>query len=206
MDALSLVPTGADLTDLKAAAAGCTACELHEHATQTVFGTGNPGARVVLVGEQPGDVEDRRGLPFVGPAGTLLQKAVAEAGYPQGSVYVTNAVKHFRFEERGKRRIHQTPGPEHIRACVPWVRAELAALSPDVVVCLGATAVKALLGTGYRVTKDRGALLPFEAFPDARALITIHPSAILRMPDDAREQGYADLVRDLTVAAEAVAA
>ncbi|SHM96838.1 UdgX family uracil-DNA binding protein [Cryptosporangium aurantiacum] len=208
MDASTLIPAQADLPALKQAAAGCTACELYAPATQTVFGTGNPTAKVLLVGEQPGDVEDQRGLPFVGPAGKLLQRAVAEAGFGQGAVYVTNAVKHFRFELRGKRRIHQTPQPEHIRACTPWVGAEIAAVHPEVVVCLGATAVKALLGARYRVTKDRGELLKYtgpSAEPTMKALITIHPSAILRMPDDAREKGYADLVADLAVAARAVA-
>jgi uracil-DNA glycosylase family protein len=201
MNAPAPVPTDTDLDGLKAAAAGCTACPLHENATQTVFGAGNPAAHVFLVGEQPGDVEDRRGLPFVGPAGTLLQRAVAEAGFARGEVYVTNAVKHFRFEPRGKRRIHVTPGTEHIRACAPWLNAELAVVRPKVVVCLGATAVKAVLGSSYRVTRDRGALLPFDGLPDARALITIHPSAILRMQDDARDEGYAGLVADLKVAA-----
>ncbi|GAA3386542.1 UdgX family uracil-DNA binding protein [Cryptosporangium minutisporangium] len=208
MDASTLIPAQADLPALKAVAAGCTACELYAPATQTVFGAGNPEAKVLLVGEQPGDVEDQRGLPFVGPAGKLLQRAVAEAGFEQGAVYVTNAVKHFRFEQRGKRRIHQTPQPEHIRACNPWVAAEISAVHPEVVVCLGATAVKALLGSKYRVTKDRGELLQYTgpgAEERTKALITIHPSAILRMPDDAREKGYADLVADLTVAARAVA-
>jgi uracil-DNA glycosylase len=207
MDASTLIPAQADLPALKTAAAGCTACELYEPATQTVFGTGNPDAKVLLVGEQPGDVEDQRGLPFVGPAGKLLQRAVAEAGFGQGAVYVTNAVKHFRFEQRGKRRIHQTPQPEHIRACTPWVAAEIAVVRPKIVVCLGATAVKALLGAKYRVTKDRGSLLPYtgpSAESSTRALITIHPSAILRMPDDAREAGYAALVADLAVVAKAI--
>ncbi|HEV2089270.1 MAG TPA: UdgX family uracil-DNA binding protein [Cryptosporangiaceae bacterium] len=204
MDARSLIPADADLVALRVAAADCQACPLHADATQTVFGTGDPAASVVLVGEQPGDVEDQRGLPFVGPAGKLLQKAVAEAGFGQGAVYVTNAVKHFRFEQRGKRRIHQTPGPEHIRACSPWLAAELALVEPEVVVCLGATAVKALLGSAYRVTKDRGVLLPFDDLPGAEALITTHPSAILRMPPETREDGYTGLVADLRVAAEAV--
>ncbi|MFG1920713.1 UdgX family uracil-DNA binding protein [Cryptosporangium sp. NPDC048952] len=208
MDASTLIPAQADLPALKSAADRCTACELHGPATQTVFGSGNPTAKVLLVGEQPGDVEDQRGVPFVGPAGKLLQRAVGEAGFGQGAVYVTNAVKHFRFELRGKRRIHQTPQPEHIHACNPWVAAEIAAVKPQIVVCLGATAVKALLGSKYRVTKDRGSLMPYAgpgAEPSMQALITIHPSAILRMPDDARDQGYADLVADLAVVAKAVA-
>jgi DNA polymerase len=160
----------------------------------------------MLVGEQPGDVEDQQGLPFVGPAGKVLQKAVAEAGHGKGEVYVTNAVKHFRFEQRGKRRIHATPGREHIEACAPWLDAELRLVRPEVVVALGATAVKALLGSKYRVTKDRGALLPFDRLPGAQALITTHPSAILRMPPEQRDDGYAALVADLRVAAEAVRA
>jgi uracil-DNA glycosylase family protein len=201
MEASTHIPADADLPTLRKAAAECTACELYAPATQTVFGTGNPEAKALLVGEQPGDVEDQRGLPFVGPAGKLLQRAVAEAGFPQGSVYVTNAVKHFRFEPRGKRRIHQTPLPEHINACRPWVVAEITAIAPEIVVCLGATAVKALLGSKYRVTKDRGVVMPYEG-SDAKALITIHPSAILRMPDDAREAGYQALVADLVVARE----
>jgi uracil-DNA glycosylase family protein len=202
-----IIPPDADVPAIKAAASGCTACELSGPATQTVFGTGNPHASVVLVGEQPGDVEDRQGVPFVGPAGKLLQRAVAEAGFARGSIYVTNAVKHFRFEQRGSRRIHQTPQPVHIHACAPWLAAELAVVDPKIVVCLGATAVRALLGPQPRVTKDRGVLRPFGGgeieLPGARALITIHPSAILRMPDDAREQGYQDLVADLRIAAEA---
>jgi uracil-DNA glycosylase family protein len=209
MELSTYIPADADLPTLRSAAAKCTACELHGPATQTVFGTGNPDAKVLLVGEQPGDVEDQRGLPFVGPAGKLLQRAVAEAGFGQGEVYVTNAVKHFRFEQRGKRRIHQTPLPEHIQACRPWVASEVATVGPEIVVCLGATAVKALLGSKYRVTKDRGQLMPYVgpgATPETRALITIHPSAILRMPDDARKAGYADLVADLAVAARAASA
>jgi DNA polymerase len=207
VDLSEYIPADADLPTLKAAAAKCTACELYEPATQTVFGTGNPEAKVVLVGEQPGDVEDQRGLPFVGPAGKLLQRAVAEAGFGQGAVYVTNAVKHFRFEPRGKRRIHQSPLPEHIQACKPWVTHEIEQVKPQIVVCMGATAVKALLGSKLRVTKDRGALMPYDgpgAGPDTQALITIHPSAILRMPDSAREAGYKDLVADLAVVAKAI--
>jgi uracil-DNA glycosylase family protein len=196
------VPPDADLAGLAGAARGCTACELYANATQTVFGEGSPAARLVLVGEQPGDQEDRQGRPFVGPAGGLLDRALSEAGIDRAAVYVTNAVKHFRFTERGKRRIHATPGRGHVRACQPWLAAELGAVRPDVVVCLGATAVSALLGTGYRVTKDRGALLPYAE--GIRAVITTHPSAVLRMPGEKRAAAFAELVADLRVAAAAL--
>lgn len=202
MDARSLIPPDPDVDALKAAAAGCRACPLYADATQTVFGVGNPAASVMLVGEQPGDVEDRRGLPFVGPAGLLLQRAMDDAGLAREAVYVTNAVKHFRFTLRGKRRIHATPGREHIEACAPWLEAELAVVDPRLVVCLGGTAMKALLGPKYRVTKDRGALLPFGE--NRQALITTHPSAILRLPGEQRDDGYQALVADLTVAAGAL--
>ncbi|WP_306209506.1 UdgX family uracil-DNA binding protein [Actinoplanes sp. RD1] len=203
------VPADAhELDELKAAAAHCRGCELYEDATQTVFGRGNADARVVFVGEQPGDVEDQKGLPFVGPAGRLLREAVDDAGIDPGSVYITNAVKHFRFELRGKRRIHQSPGPTHITACRPWLVAEFAQLKPELVVVLGATAAKALLGPSFRVTRSRGQLMPWPAsaqhpedFPvaEVQALATIHPSAVLRADD--RDAAYAGLVEDLKVAA-----
>ena len=196
-----------NLDELKAAAAGCKGCELFQDATQTVFGRGAPDARVVFVGEQPGDVEDQHGLPFVGPAGRLLRDAVDDAGFDVSSIYITNAVKHFRFELRGKRRIHQNPGPAHITACRPWLVAEFALLKPDLVVVLGATAGKALLGPAFRVTKSRGQLLPGPAsaqhpedFPVAeiQAIATIHPSAVLRADD--RDTAYKGLVDDLRIA------
>ena len=199
------------LDELKAAAPGCRGCELHQDATQVVFGRGAADARVVLVGEQPGDVEDQQGLPFVGPAGHLLRKAVEDAGIDPSGVYITNAVKHFRFELRGKRRIHQTPGPVHITACRPWLVAEFAKLQPELVVMLGATAAKALLGPSFRVTRSRGQLMPWPAsaqrpqdFPVAeiQALATIHPSAVLRADD--RDAAYDGLVEDLKVAAAAL--
>ena len=199
------------LDELKAAAPGCRGCELYADATQVVFGRGNADARVVFVGEQPGDVEDQQGLPFVGPAGHLLRKAVDEAGIDPSSVYITNAVKHFRFELRGKRRIHQTPGPVHITACRPWLVAEFAELEPEIVVVLGATAAKALLGPSFRVTRSRGTLMPWPAsaqrpqdFPvrECRALATIHPSAVLRADD--RDAAYNGLVDDLRVVAGAL--
>jgi len=202
------VPAHADdVADLKAAAAHCEGCELFRGATQTVFGRGAADARVVFVGEQPGDVEDKQGLPFVGPAGRLLREAVDEAGIDVSSVYITNAVKHFRFELRGSRRIHQNPGPAHITACRPWLVSEFALLKPDLVVVLGATAAKALLGPAFRVTRSRGQLMPWPAsaqhpedFPVAeiQALATIHPSAVLRADD--RESAYRGLVDDLKVA------
>ena len=212
--AQAFIPADAQtLDELKAAAPGCRGCELYADATQVVFGRGAADARVVFVGEQPGDVEDQQGLPFVGPAGHLLRKAVDDAGIDPAGVYITNAVKHFRFELRGKRRIHQTPGPAHITACRPWLVAEFARLRPELVVVLGATAAKALFGPSFRVTRSRGELLPWPAsaqrpqdFPVAgiRALATIHPSAVLRADD--RDAAYAGLVADLRVAAAALAA
>jgi DNA polymerase len=202
-------PTSID--QLKSAAAGCEGCELYANATQTVFGRGAPHASIVFVGEQPGDVEDQHGLPFVGPAGRVLRDAVGDVGIDPADVYITNAVKHFRFELRGKRRIHQTPGPAHITACRPWLVSEFALLKPKIVVMLGATAGKALLGPSFRVTQSRGRLMPWPAsaqhpedFPVAeiQALATIHPSAVLRADD--RETAYRSLVDDLKVAAEAV--
>jgi uracil-DNA glycosylase family protein len=205
-------PQSRSIDDLKSAAAVCQGCELYQDATQTVFGRGAPHAKIVFVGEQPGDVEDQRGLPFVGPAGHLLREAVDDAGIDPGDLYITNAVKHFRFEMRGKRRIHQNPGPAHITACRPWLVAEFALLKPELVVILGATAGRALLGPSFRVTKSRGQLMPWPAaaqypedFPVAQiqALATIHPSAVLRADD--RETAYRGLVDDLRVAAAAVA-
>ena len=215
-------PTGVGLDGLRAAAAGCRACELWEPATQTVFGEGPETARVVFVGEQPGDQEDRRGEPFVGPAGRLLDRALGDAGIERSDAYITNAVKHFRFTQTGKRRIHQTPGPEHLRACRPWLEAEFAVLQPEVVVCLGATAAKALISPSFRITKERGQLLPwtppgadtlFAAAADddedaphqTWMLATTHPSAILRTPDEARPAAYDALVADLRVVAHALA-
>jgi uracil-DNA glycosylase family protein len=213
-------PEGVGLEGLRTAAAGCRACELWEPATQTVFGEGPETARIVFVGEQPGDQEDRAGEPFVGPAGKLLDRALGDAGIDRRDAYVTNAVKHFRFAPKGKRRIHQTPGAEHLRACRPWLQAEFAVLQPEVVVCLGATAAKALISPSFRITKDRGQLLPWTppGVPEADEeeddedaphqtwmLATTHPSAILRTPDDARAAAYDALVADLTVVAHALA-
>jgi uracil-DNA glycosylase len=209
--AAAFVPASADLADLAKAAAECRGCPLYRNATQTVFGEGSPDARVVLVGEQPGDVEDQRGRPFVGPAGRLLDRALEDAGVDRDSAYVTNAVKHFKFTlaGAGKRRIHATPDTYEIAACRPWLDAELALLDPEVVVVLGATAGKALLGPSFRVTRSRGVLLPWPglgergeegATSSAFALPTIHPSAVLRADD--REAAYQGFVADLRVAAE----
>jgi uracil-DNA glycosylase family protein len=205
MSAAEYVPETGGIAELRAAAAGCHGCELWEPATQTVFGAGSPGAKIVLVGEQPGDVEDQRGLPFVGPAGRLLQKALDEAGADRSMLYVTNAVKHFRFTWQGKRRLHQTPDVANVNACRPWLAAEIARVDPQLVVVLGATAGKSLLGSGFRVTKDRGVVFERETPVGMRRfLATIHPSAILRMDADVRDQGYADFVTDLRTAVAAV--
>jgi DNA polymerase len=193
-------PETNDLAALADAARRCTACPLHRDATQTVFGEGAPDAKLVLVGEQPGDDEDRAGRPFVGPAGRLLDRALADAGIAREECWVTNAVKHFKWTARGKRRIHERPTSREIAACRPWLEAELASLKPDALVCLGATAVAAILGPRVRVTRDHGKLFP-SPFGE-RTLVTTHPSAILRAPDeDARRAAYAQLVADLTVVA-----
>jgi uracil-DNA glycosylase len=196
------VPEQADIATLRTAATQCRGCELWEPATQVVFSAGNPTARLMLVGEQPGDVEDREGIPFVGPAGRLLQQALDEAGVARSDVYVTNAVKHFRFEPRGKRRIHQTPQVRHIKACRPWLDAELADVRPDLVICLGAVAAKALLGNDFRITKDRGRVIEAPLVTGStRVFATIHPSAVLRADPAERDQAYAGLVTDLKAAA-----
>ena len=205
------VPAGAGIEQLRAAAHDCHGCELFRDATQVVFSAGSPTARVAFVGEQPGDQEDRRGEPFVGPAGRLLDKALVEAGISREDAYVTNAVKHFRFTQAGpgKRRIHQTPDRVHIEACRPWLNAELAIVDPEVVVCLGATAAKALLGPAFRVTKSRGQLFPrlvpdegeSAAVQNGWLLATIHPSAVLRADEAQRDAAYAGLVADLRIVA-----
>jgi uracil-DNA glycosylase len=216
------VPEGLGLAGLRAAAAGCRACELGEPATQTVFGDGPETARIVFVGEQPGDQEDRVGEPFVGPAGKLLDRALGDARIDRRDAYVTNAVKHFRFTPTGKRRIHQSPGAEHLMACRPWLEAEFAVLAPEIVVCLGAVAAKALISPSFRITRERGQLLPWTPPGVARAeagddepeeevpaqtwiLATAHPSAVLRTPDEGRAAAYDALVADLKVVAHALA-
>ncbi len=199
------VPEGAGIDALKEAAKGCRGCELWEPASQVVFSAGPPSASIVLVGEQPGDQEDRRGLPFVGPAGNLLVKAVRDAGIDPATVYRTNAVKHFRFEQRGSRRLHKTPEAVHIAACHPWLHAELQQLAPGIVVALGATAGRALFGRPVRIGAERGRVLE-GAIPDsdAKSLLTAHPSAVLRMREEpGYDAAYAALVTDLKTAAAA---
>jgi uracil-DNA glycosylase len=203
--AAAWVPEHADIDELKQAAEDCRGCELWEPATQVVFSAGNPRAPLALVGEQPGDVEDRKGIPFVGPAGRLLQDALEEAGVSKDDVYVTNAVKHFRFTERGKRRIHATPQVTHIKACRPWLEAELTVVDPALIVCLGAVAARSLLGTTFRVTQQRGQVLDITTpIGVRRVLATVHPSAVLRATGDDRSTAYAGLVADLRTAKTAV--
>jgi uracil-DNA glycosylase len=198
------VPEHADIEGLKKAAVSCQGCELWQPATQVVFSAGNPRAPLALVGEQPGDVEDRNGIPFVGPAGRLLQDALDEAGVRREDVYVTNAVKHFRFTERGKRRIHATPQVTHIKACLPWLEAELTLVDPALIVCLGATAARALLGSDFRVTKQRGQVLELATPVGIRpVLATVHPSAVLRATAEERNEAFGGLVSDLRTAREA---
>jgi uracil-DNA glycosylase len=187
-----------DLDELRRAAAACTRCELYGPATQTVFGEGPASAWLVLVGEQPGDREDVEGAPFVGPAGRVLDTALQRAGIGRSEVYVTNAVKHFRFEREGKRRIHKTPGLTHIRACRHWLDGELAAVAPSALATLGAVAAKALLGSGFRISKQRGQVLEWEGH---RLVPTVHPSAILRGPPESRDEAMSALVADLEVVA-----
>jgi uracil-DNA glycosylase len=202
MSAAPWVPDGADVDELRQAAVACQGCELWEPATQVVFSAGNPRAAMALVGEQPGDVEDRQGIPFVGPAGKLLQRALADVGMSAADVYVTNAVKHFRFTERGKRRIHATPQVTHIQACRPWLEAELRVVDPTLIVCLGATAARSLLGASFRVTKHRGQVLDLPTPVGQRqVLATVHPSSVLRATGEDRDVAYASLVDDLRVAA-----
>ncbi|HEV3478249.1 MAG TPA: UdgX family uracil-DNA binding protein [Gaiellaceae bacterium] len=200
--AAPLVPDRPTLKALKEAAAGCTACPLHELGTQTVFGEGSTKAEVVLVGEQPGDQEDLAGKPFVGPAGRLLDRALEEAGIDRKLAYVTNVVKHFKWQPRGKRRIHQKPNAAEIAACRPWLDAELELLDPKVLVCLGATAAQALLGRQFRVSKDRG--VPVDSPLAPVVMATVHPSSILRADD--RETEMAMFVEDLRRVADALRA
>ena len=224
-DASPWVPDRPTVRRLEQAVQECRGCELWQDATQAVLSAGSAKARVMLVGEQPGDQEDKQGEPFVGPAGRVLAEAMEAAGLDRPEVYLTNAVKHFRHEQRGKRRIHQAPELRHLLACRPWLEAEFTVLQPEVVVCLGATAAKALISPSFRITKERGQLLPWtppgvaraEAGDDSPAdddedaphqtwmLATTHPSAILRTPDEARAAAYDALVADLRVVAHALA-
>ena len=204
--AVAALAPKASLSDLSREAAGCRACELWKHATQTVFGEGSPKATVMFVGEQPGDYEDRAGRPFVGPAGRVLEDALQEAGIDRAEVYVTNVVKHFKWEpaERGKRRIHKKPRQLEIRACRPWLDAELKLVKPQVLVCLGATVAQALLGNKFSVTRQRGHPVRSELAP--KVMATVHPSSILRAPDDeARRRQQRAFVEDLKKVARLIA-
>jgi DNA polymerase len=204
--AAQFVPDRRSVSALREAAADCRGCDLYEDTTQTVFGAGRARAKLMLVGEQPGDVEDTEGEPFVGPAGRILHKALAEAGLDDVPTYITNAVKHFSYRRAGNRRLHQTPRAGHISACRPWLQAEVSTVHPDVIVCLGSVAVKSLLGNSVRVLRDRGALLERDsAVGPASFLVTVHPSSILRTPPEDRDAAYAALVADLKVVATAVA-
>jgi DNA polymerase len=189
--AWDLVPADPDLASLRRAAADCTACGLYRDATQTVFGSGSRNAELMLVGEQPGDKEDLAGEPFVGPAGKVLDQAMTEAGINRDRVYITNAVKHFKFTRRGKVRLHKKPSADEVAACRPWLETELSVLSPDIVVCLGATAAQALLGPSFRVTRERGRFVDWPYEP--RVTATVHPSSILRAQDEGTRQ--AELAR-----------
>jgi uracil-DNA glycosylase family protein len=181
-DAAELIPDRPTLARVRAAAKRCTACDLHKRATQTVFGEGASRARLMLVGEQPGDVEDSSGHPFVGPAGKLLERALADAGIDRAQVYVTNVVKHFKWEPRGKRRIHKKPNAGEMAACRPWLDTEIALVKPHAIVCLGATAAQTLLGKRFKVTAHRGEFIPSPLAP--LVLATVHPSSLLRAPDE----------------------
>jgi uracil-DNA glycosylase len=191
----ALIPEQPTLPRLREAAAGCTACPLHETGTQTVFGEGLKRARLMLIGEQPGDREDIEGHPFVGPAGRILDQALEQAKIERGDAYVTNVVKHFKWTPKGKRRIHQAPKAEEIKACAPWLEAELEVVDPEVMVCLGATAVRAVVGSKARVMKNHGEFL--ESKLGRTAMPTLHPSAILRADPEDRDDAMALLVGDL---------
>ena len=191
ISAEDFLPARLTLPALRASSKNCEGCDLYKKGTQTVFGEGAPHAKVIFVGEQPGDKEDLSGKPFVGPAGALLDKALVAAGIDRNQVYVTNAVKHFNWEPRGKRRIHKKPSALHVAACRPWLDAEIATIKPIVVVCLGATAAQALLGRTFKVTQRRGELIPSDIAPFITA--TVHPSSILRAPDE--ETRHAEMER-----------
>ncbi len=200
--AFDFLPEDLSYENLVKAAEGCQGCDLYKNATQTVFGEGDLESGIVFVGEQPGDEEDVKGHPFVGPAGRLLDKALAEAGIDRQRIYVTNAVKHFKWKPQGKRRLHEKPKASEVAACDPWLRAELMLTQPRILVCLGASAAQSLFGRDFRVTQMRGQWLETELA--ANAIATIHPSAILRTPSDLREAEYRDFVADLTVVAREI--
>ena len=194
--AAEYIPEHATPRVLRQAVQKCRGCDLYAHATQAVFGEGPNAAQIVFIGEQPGDEEDRQGQPFVGPSGKLLDRALAEAGIDRSLVYVTNAVKHFKFEERGKRRLHKKPSGIEIRACRPWLEAEINLIQPQIIVCLGATAAQSIFGASYRLTKERGQFVRNSWAPHVTS--TVHPSAILRAPDEARRHlEYERFVADL---------
>ncbi|OCG73180.1 UdgX family uracil-DNA binding protein [Microbacterium sediminis] len=197
------VPRGATVERLRAAVDECRGCELWRDATQAVFSRGEPDARIMLVGEQPGDREDREGAPFVGPAGRVVDDALGAAGVPADGVYRTNAVKHFRFERRGKRRIHEKPGVAHVVACRPWLEEEIAAVRPEVIVALGATAARAVLGRPVTIGEVRGTVMESSDPSGTPTVVTAHPSSILRVRDETdRRAAFAQLVDDLRRAAE----
>ena len=201
--ALQYFPDAITYVDLKRAAKDCRGCDLYKFATQTVFGEGPREARLLFVGEQPGDEEDIKGRPFVGPAGRLFDKALAEAGIDRSAVYVTNVVKHFKWIPKGKRRLHQKPRASEVEACLPWFAAELEVIKPRILVCLGATAAQALLGPEFRVTQERGMWL--DTPMAEKMLATVHPSSILRARDsESRQTMYIDFVNDLQVVASAL--
>ena len=200
--AAEFLPENLEYRDLVNAASSCKGCDLFKNATQTVFGEGDLNSHVMFVGEVPGDEEDLRGHPFVGPAGKLMEGAFEEVGIDRAKIYLTNAVKHFKWKPRGKRRIHEKPRASEIMACDPWLRSELLLVKPRVLVCLGATAAQSLFGKDFRVTQMRGKWV--ESPLAEKAIATIHPSAILRTPDDLRDQAYADFVSDLRIVANAI--
>src|SRR5437660_12329772 len=195
-------PNSSSLSTVRNAVKDCTACHLYKRATQTVFGEGPKKAPIVLVGEQPGDYEDVAGKPFVGPAGKIMDRALEEAGIDRKQVYVTNAVKHFKWEPRGKRRIHKKPNSREIAACRPWLEAELRLVRPKLLLCLGATAGQAIFGPSFRVTRERGRLLSAKLAP--KVVATVHPSSLLRQPDEeSRQREYERFVIDLRAALKA---
>jgi uracil-DNA glycosylase family protein len=201
----SFIPETDSLASLQYAASACQGCDLHQRATQVVFGEGPRSARLMLIGEQPGDQEDRAGKPFVGPAGRLLDRVLAEVGLDRGEVYVTNAVKHFKWEPRGERRIHVKPSASEVQACRGWLRAELSAVAPTMIVCLGAVAAQSFLGHTFRVTTDHGRLLAHTPWAPW-LMATYHPSALLRMPDEvSRAAALAHFIADMQHAADTLA-
>lgn len=204
MSAASLIPPGASLTQVRELARGCTACDLYRNATQTVFGEGRAHAKLLMVGEQPGNDEDLKGHPFVGPAGRLLDEGLEAAGIDRTQAYVTNVVKHFKWIGRGKRRIHAKPNAVEISACIPWLETEIRLVKPELVVALGATAAQALLGRQFRVTQQRGRVIESPTF--GKVIATIHPSAILRSPDEPTRRAEMELfIDDLRAVAQLIA-